>query len=294
MASTARAYAPNADVGPNERVGVTFFFSLIVHAVVLLGVTFAFEDPASSLSTLDVILLQTRTDDVPEKPDFLANTSQKGGGEHDKAERPGKPFIGQSAEPTAGIAPQPIKASSPPPVEARIRPTLNAEQSPLQAQKPQKDVLPEELVNLSERELTQREMEMAQITAQMEALQNQIANRPKIKFINASTTEAEYAPYMYAWVKRIERIGTLNFPEEAKRRRLIGSLELVVAVRKDGSVQSVTISKPSGDRILDEAAIRIVRLAEPFAPFDTKAKDDILQITRTWQFLPGEIQVRAR
>ena len=85
----------------------------------------------------------------------------------------------------------------------------------------------------------------------------------------------------------LERIGNLNYPEEAKRHKLYGTLILHVAVRADGSVERIRVLRSSGFDVLDQAAVSIVELAAPFAPLppDIKAETDILDITRTWQFL---------
>jgi protein TonB len=89
-----------------------------------------------------------------------------------------------------------------------------------------------------------------------------------------------------AWRRKVEQIGNLNFPEQAKRDRLSGSLVLRVAVRSDGSVESIRVVRSSGSKILNDAATAIVRLAAPFAPFPAgiRAEADVLEITRTWQF----------
>ena len=120
------------------------------------------------------------------------------------------------------------------------------------------------------------------------AVRSSVPKRPKRKFLNANTQEYAYAAYMRAWVARVERIGNLNFPSEARTRRITGQLVLTVQVRKDGTVERVDIIQPSGYQLLDEAAIGIVRLAEPFTPLpDIGDQTDILHITRTWQFKPG-------
>jgi len=92
---------------------------------------------------------------------------------------------------------------------------------------------------------------------------------------------------MEAWRSKVERIGNLNYPDEARKRKLSGSLILDVALNPDGSVNDVVVRRSSGQKILDDAAIRIVHLAAPFAPFpaDIRKDTDILHITRTWQFL---------
>ena len=86
---------------------------------------------------------------------------------------------------------------------------------------------------------------------------------------------------------KVERVGNLNYPDEARRNRLSGHLILDVALNPDGSINEITIRKPSGHKVLDDAAVRIVELAAPYAPFpDSFRKEtDILHITRTWQFV---------
>jgi len=85
---------------------------------------------------------------------------------------------------------------------------------------------------------------------------------------------------------RIERVGTLNYPQEAKARKVYASLQLTVAIKADGEVESVEINRSSGHRFLDQAARRIVQLSAPFEPFpaDIRKDTDILHITRTWTF----------
>ena len=92
---------------------------------------------------------------------------------------------------------------------------------------------------------------------------------------------------MEAWRAKVERIGNLNYPDEARRRSLSGKLVLDVAIRPDGTLKSVMVKRSSGHPVLDDAAVRIVRLAAPYAAFPSTFKDeiDILHIERTWRFL---------
>ena len=131
-------------------------------------------------------------------------------------------------------------------------------------------------------------MEIASLSAQVTESAQNYAQRPRQKFISARTQEYKYASYMEAWRTKVERIGNLNYPDEAKRRNLSGSLILDVALNPNGSINNITLRRSSGEQILDNAAIRIVKLAAPYGPFpaDIKKEVDILHITRTWQFLP--------
>jgi protein TonB len=131
-------------------------------------------------------------------------------------------------------------------------------------------------------------MEMARRAAEIQLRSEAYAKRPKRRFVSASTREYAYAAYMRQWVDRVERIGNLNYPDEARRRRIGGLLVISVAIRRDGSIEKAVIVESSHIPMLDDAALRIVRLSEPFAPLpETQEHIDILHVTRTWQFMPG-------
>lgn len=128
---------------------------------------------------------------------------------------------------------------------------------------------------------------IASLSAEIRRKLQAKAERPRRKFISASTKEYKYAAYMEAWRSKVERVGNLNYPDAARKQKISGSLILDVALNKDGSINEVTIRRSSGYKILDDAAIRIVELASPYSPFPVKIREetDILHITRTWQFL---------
>ncbi len=138
--------------------------------------------------------------------------------------------------------------------------------------------------------LVARSFAIASLDAEIEERENAIAKRPRRKFISASTREYKYAAYMEAWRAKVERVGNLNYPDEARRKKLSGSLILDVALNSDGSINEITIRRPSGQPVLDDAAVRIVKMAAPYAPFpeDFVKEVDILHITRTWQFQSSE------
>ena len=135
--------------------------------------------------------------------------------------------------------------------------------------------------------LASRGEEIARLNAKLVADTAAFASRPRRKAISASTQEYRYASYLEAWRRKVEAIGNLNYPEEARRRKLYGNLILQVGVRADGTLEEVRVLRSSGSTLLDEAAVRIVHLAAPFAPFppDIRQETDFLDITRTWQFL---------
>jgi protein TonB len=127
----------------------------------------------------------------------------------------------------------------------------------------------------------------AQIDKQIEEYQS----RPRKK-LSAGVPEHRFAKYEEEWRQRIERVGEENYPEEV-RGRIHGQLRLSVAIRPDGTVDSITLDRSSGHEVLDRAAFQIVRRASPFPPFppEIRRDTDLLVITRTWFF--GR-QVEAR
>jgi len=135
-------------------------------------------------------------------------------------------------------------------------------------------------------ELVQKALEMARLEAQIDKNWDDYQKLPRRKFIGARTQEYRFAQYIEDWRVKVERIGNLNYPEQARRQQIYGKLQLSVSIRADGSVESVEVSKSSGQRILDAAAMRIVKLAAPYSPLPPSiTKDtDILTITRTWTF----------
>ncbi len=140
--------------------------------------------------------------------------------------------------------------------------------------------------NVDARDLVEKSLEIERLEAQIRRDHQAYQERPRKKFIGARTQEYRFAHYVDNWRLKIERIGTLNYPEEAKARKIYGSLRLTVGIKADGEVDSVEINTSSGSRILDQAAIRIVRLAAPFDRFpdNIRTDTDILHITRTWTF----------
>jgi periplasmic protein TonB len=276
-------------VGSADRFGVTLLFSLIAHGVLALGLTFEFEKPAPSLPSLDVILVQSASGQKPEKADFLAQANNAGGGDSDKPVRPSELLTSPVSKVDPGIAPRPVEAGAPKPQPPSERELLTQQKSQF-ALHTQKEVPEQQNLPLpSARELMEKKLEMARLAEEVQREAQAYAKRPRKKYISANTKEYQYAGYMSAWVARIERIGNLNYPDEARRQQLHGQLVLTVALNRDGSIKSIDVIQPSGFKLLDDSAIRIVKLAAPFAPIPVEEGIDELYVTRTWQFLPGDI-----
>jgi len=296
-----------------DRMGLTLFFAACLHITFILGVGFdaAQPKPQAAARTLEVMVVHNaHKPKEPKEADFLAQTNQQGGGNQEKAVKPtikptpAQPHLQQTKSspieqvitPTPVMPPTPTTEHNPEPEQAIAQPHKK-----LTVQKATKKVIsappspnikesnqPKKRKRLSISQLlASSNQEIKRLSAALDRKTRNYAKRPRRKAINASTKEYKYATYLDAWQRKVERVGNLNYPDEAKRKKLYGNLVLHVAVRADGSINNIRILHSSGHKLLDDAAIRIVKLAAPFAPFPPGImKDtDILDITRTWRFL---------
>ncbi len=195
------------------------------------------------------------------------------------------PAVESPAEPTAVVTPvsEPTQTQEPP---ADIADLSVSEVTPAPLHAPAD--APGKPIDAAQI-LASRGEEIDRLTANLQAKTAAYASRVRRKSVSASTREFRYASYLGAWARKVERIGNLNYPQAARDQRMFGSLILHVAVRSDGSVEQIRVVRSSGYDLLDEAAVRIVELAAPYAPFppDIAAETDVLDIVRTWQFLRG-------
>ncbi len=278
-----------AQIRERQRLNTTLVLSILIHLALILRVGFAVTDKAPLVPTLDVIFSQTSTPLTPKQADFLAQANQQGGGDQDKAQRPRDSQPGVIPQEQVGIAPQTQRATqarAPEPIQPNVitsrygKQPLPVQQTRLQDRHSQP--------NPTDAKREQRNAEMARLAAEVNLRSEEYAKRPTRKFISASTREYAYANYLRAWVDRAERVGNLNYPDEARRRRLSGRVIITVGIRRDGSVDSSRVLISSGSPLLDAAALRIVQLAQPFPPLPkTQDNVDILHVTRTWLFLPA-------
>ena len=138
-----------------------------------------------------------------------------------------------------------------------------------------------------QRRLMDLSQEIASLEARVDTETNSEAKSPRVRRLTSvSARQAVDAYYLQSWRRKVETVGNLNYPEEARRDQLYGSLRLMVSIMPDGGLKEVRILDSSGFKVLDDAAIRIVRQAAPFAPFpeEMRQSTDVLEIIRTWQF----------
>jgi periplasmic protein TonB len=188
--------------------------------------------------------------------------------------------------------PTPKPAAAPPPtapVEAPAPPAVAAITPPAPAPRdpaPPGPAATEAPGAPTATDILQSSFDIARLEARIARDWDAYQQRPRRRFVGARTQEFRFARYIEDWRQKIERVGELNYPQAARDQRVYGSLVVTVSIRADGSLEKFEINRPSGQKVLDDAARRIVDLAAPFAPFPPEiAKDtDVLSITRTWTF----------
>ena len=260
--------------------------SLLFHAV-LLTVHFTppdFIDKARERA-LDVILVNSKSKNRPDRAQARAQTNLDGGGNTEEDRRAKTP-----------LPPSPDTREGRELIEAQRRVAeLEAQQQQMLTQlssekavgadRTRKDLasMPEPV--RSGAELASSALAIARIEGQISRQMEEYNQRPRKKFIGARVEEYRFAQYVEDWRQKIERIGNLNYPDAAKGR-LYGSLVLTVIIKANGDLERVEVNRSSGKTLLDDAARRIVQMSAPYAAFPESIRrdTDVLEITRTWTF----------
>jgi len=273
-----------------QRISITFGMAIGLHLFVLLGIGFAvdFKPLTSPLETLDVVLVNWRSEAPPDEADFLAQADQQGGGDSEEVDRPSQENTGAAPGPADGENAMDQQEKNAASADAARRQILVEEQSAAEQQQITAIAQPEPPMP-SAADLRQDSMRMARLQPGLQR-DGEMQSRGKIKkYISANTKAYEYAAYMQAWVAKVERVGNINYPDELRRNKLNGNVILTVGIQRDGSVDEVLVKRSSGEPLIDQAAIRIVRLASPYSPLTNQMEQnlDVLYITRTWEFSRG-------
>jgi protein TonB len=276
-----------------DRFGFSLFIAVAVHALLIFGLGFKLHQQQQAAPTLEITLAQHRSKDEPDKADFLAQHNQHGSGNNSDQQSVttnqqadindrqlktiGAPLQPATHQPIAGDAP--VLSTT---AKSRLKTTKESERQ--ERQQPVTTPL-----------TPATSLEIASLKAKLDQKQQEYSKLPKVlRITSASTKAADHAAYLRYWIDRIENVGNSNYPEEARRKAMYGDLRLAVTLLPDGTVESVEILLSSGQRVLDQAAIRTVRLASPFAPFPEQIKQyDKLEIIRTWRFVPGNYMSTA-
>ncbi len=270
--------------------------SLLAHAV-LLAIHFDLPNKLASSSEemLEVVLVNAKSAKKPKDAQVRAQSNLDGGGNTDKD------LIARTPLPSDRQTQQSDQLSKAQRKVAELEALQKQLLTQIKAQNRLKNLeanpksAPENHPNTAENgtHLALNALAMARLQGQIDRQTEQYNKRPRKKFIGARATEYRFAQYEEDWRQKIERVGNLNYPEAAKGK-MYGTLVLTVEINADGSIASLVIDRSSGKKVLDEAALHIVRMAAPFPAFPPNLADtDIIGITRTWSFT-NEDRLQAR
>lgn len=265
-------------------------FSLCLHAFVIFGISFTLPYPSkvkNSLQPLEVVLVNSKSRSRPVKADALAQHNLDGGGntaENKRAKSP-LPSFGDDKQLTPEQSMQRLQR-----LEQQVKKLITQARSMHTVPQEHTEKQRKDGSNMKGQDLVQRALEIARLEAQINRDFSAYQKMPQRKFIGARTQEYRYAQYIEDWRVKVERIGNMNYPTQARQQKIFGKLQLTVSIRANGTLESVEVSKSSGQRILDAAAVRIVKLAAPYAPFpeDIRKDTEILSIVRTWSFTSND------
>ena len=277
-------------VSSGDRLSFTLFLAVALHAALILGVTFTYVTSKPSTHTMEVTLAHQRAKLTPEKADFLAQLNQVGSGALEEKALMSAPTEAQFQDAEIRETSQdiPQNASYKPVEQKQTAITTKAiTDQTFTVDNAATETAPQRAEFENRKSLQTRSLEIASLEARIDRQRQVYAKRPRIKRLTSlSTAASSDAFYLNSWRRKIESVGNLNYPQEARKNKLYGSLRLVVAILPDGSLKEVEILESSGHTVLDDAAVRIVRLSAPYAPFpdELRQSTDVLEIIRTWQF----------
>ncbi|MCK5809699.1 MAG: energy transducer TonB [Cocleimonas sp.] len=265
---------------------ITLPAAVVVHVAVIAGVGFGLPDTPKQQHAplLDITLVNTHSDKAPDKADFIAQANQEGSGTLNKKSRLSSPLASVNPNDLSGESPVKSFESTPdvrPKPDPKLLTTKGKTDKRVNKEPEKEDIKDPKRVD---KEMSDETDEIAQLMAEMSKEEQHYANRPRIHFIDSiSAKSAVEAAYIDAWAKKLERIGNINFPKEALKLSLSGTLILNTTLDRAGRVVEIGIDSSSGSRILDNAALRIVKLASPYEPLprEVRAKYDQLNITRS-------------
>lgn len=274
-------------ITPRDRLGFTLFAAASLHAALILGVTFQDRLAQTPSPTIEVTLATHNDQVANEDADFVAEASQLGSGS--EAEALEKTTTTES-EVFANEVNDVIAEARTAVEETRVE-----EKILLATEVAREDQVTDEAVEETEQNeaavLTASEtmetlaQEIASLEARIAAEEQALAKGPRVKRLSSvSTKSAAEAAYLNMWRQKVERIGNANYPRGA-----FGSLRMLVVIRENGVLEEVRLLDSSGNKELDQAALRIVRLAAPYPDFSVEMRKDydVLEIIRTWQFSRG-------
>jgi periplasmic protein TonB len=281
------------------------FIALLIHSLIIFQISFSLPKKIKhKQKPLDIIINPVKTIQKVKKADYFAQSNQQGGGKTESKSKPANVLPGSTKLPLKKQVKTPVKhlpLKQTVPVKKITAVNVKRSQLTTKIKSKQKAAKLVKKTNKKKSSQSTKKLTKPVITSQYLAnLKKQIidleadidlktrvySRRSKHKFVNASTAKALDAEYIRQWTRKIERIGNLNYPVQARKNKLSGKLILAVTINPHGKILNIEVRRSSKHKTLDDAAIRIVKLSAPFAPIpDSVLKDNsALVITRTWLF----------
>ncbi len=302
------AIAPRAPViNSRDRLITTLLFALLIHGIIILGITFTSGKPSSG-STLEVTLVQTRSVVPPQHADYIAQANQWGDGNTKKLVRPQSPLSMPSAINHSGLpdGADPVSNSGrgvAASASKGLNDTVAANQYAVVTTRARTGQFANAHSAPSPRSASSRVLIARLLTEGDDALMptddpvrlpQATSPDPRAAFVSVNARNSRYAGYLDTWRRKVEQIGNLNFPPQIRAEHLSGSLALEVALNADGSIRDLILRRPSPYPLLDQSAIRIVKMAAPFAAFPASFRKDtdVLRFVYVWRFNGGRMDTR--
>jgi protein TonB len=276
----------------SERLGSTLFLAALVHGVIILGITFtAGTFDQRHLPSLNVTLIAATREaqDRPDNPDFMADRNQRGSGNAAAGIRPTTTLaadhpVTQLGDPRGSDLADGTPREQTPSAEQLVTRGISADAVQALPQPTDRPAeMPERAAAL-----------IANVARQTLALEIDLAaelpkSYDRSSLAAPSTSESTLAGYLDSWRRRVEQVGTANFPVQLIRSRPAGRPTLEVAIGADGRLEDIVVRRSSGDKALDQAALKILRLAAPFEPLPAhiRAEYDVLKFAYEWDFESG-------
>jgi protein TonB len=283
-------------ISASDRLGFTLFLALTLHAIVVLGVGFTQSERSNvePLPSLDIIIANSKSLEAVENPDYLAQVDQAGGGNADEKARPSAPVSAPTPIDQKGLSDQDRIESRKQQLTLSKLYFLTQQEADNSIQKSRQSHA-QEAEQKPASEVDQRASKIARLQAEIREMSVNYAKRPRILTLTASTRKAVEASYLASWVQKIEQTGNLNYPSEARLKKLDGRLRMSVRINAEGELLDMQITSSSGNSILDEAAKQILRMAQPFPAFSDELREraDQIVIIRTWDFKSNRFRTKS-
>jgi protein TonB len=269
----------------------TMPYAIFTHALLIFGMGFGIQAATNvkDATILDITIVNTHSEKTPEKASLIAQANQEASGATHEENRPRSLVSANNVTNNAGLSPISSTQATPntPPI---LKPLILTTKGKTLKTSAKLDEQPKNPNQQNDKKLAEETLEEARLSSEVALEEADYSKMPKIRHLNSTNTKSAIeAAYIDQWARKIERIGTTNFPKEAIRRQQSGKLIVVARLNKAGKVVSSHIHTASGARVLDNAALRIVKIASPYPPLpeEVKKRFDHLEITRTFIFETG-------